>query len=74
MKQDKYIISNTIKAWIKKNKIQLIIAFVLLCLGIIALNQYVGLMNKIDLLMQPCQLCTQQGYHCQEYIPFNITP
>jgi len=71
--QDTYYISNAIKNWLKRNKTQLIIAFVLLCLGIFALNQYISIIYKVELLFQPCELCQQAGYECRKFLPINLT-
>lgn len=60
--------------WFKANKKQLIIASVFLIIGIIVLNQLMGIYAKAELLLTPCQLCIEQGYTCTQRINFfNIT-
>jgi hypothetical protein len=58
--EETYIISTAIKKWIVEHKKQLIISFVLICIGIIAINQYLSVLYKIDLLMHPCELCSRE--------------
>jgi hypothetical protein len=64
------IIKNTIAEWIKANKKQLLIALVFLAIGIIILNQLIGIYAKADLLLNPCELCIRMGNECRPKINF----
>jgi len=62
-----------------KDKLQLgIMILIIIVLGLLAVNQYLGFRYKAELLQTPCQLCTQLNPNIiilpKDQLPLNSEP